>query len=111
MKPGIATLMLTLLLLLMPGCSKPAEQAAKSKDVADAKEFQATQDIVQLRRECLQFRAVHGELPESWDELGRTKDDPWGNEYALVLEETRLDVYSAGPDGEYDTPDDIRAPE
>jgi hypothetical protein len=100
-----------LLLLIVPACSKPADEAAKSKSVADAKGFQATQDIVQLRRECLQYQAVKGELPRDWDELGRSKNDPWGNEYVLVVDGDFVDIYSAGPDGKYDTPDDIRAPE
>jgi len=99
------------LLLAVPACYKPADEAAKSRSVSDARAFQATQDINQLRRECLQYQAVHGELPADWDALGRTKNDPWGNEYSLVLDGDRVDISSAGPDGEYDTRDDIRAPE
>ena len=100
-----------LLLLIAAACSKPQDEAAKSKSVAGAKEFQTTQDIVQLRRDCLQHQAVKGELPADWDELGRSKNDPWGNEYVLVLDGDRVDIYSAGPDGKYETRDDIRAPE
>jgi len=100
-----------LLLLFVCACSKPADEAAKSKDVADAKLFQATQDIVQLRRDCHQHEAMKGQLPADWDELGRTKSDPWGNAYVLLIDDGRVDIYSAGPDGKYETQDDIRAPE
>ena len=100
-----------LLLLVAAACAKPADEAAKSKDVADAKEFQATQDIVQLRRDCQQYRALKGELPADWDALGRRKNDPWGKEYVLVVDEFGLDISSAGPDGQIGTDDDIRAPE
>ena len=100
-----------LLLLIVAACAKPADEAAKSKSVADAKLSQATQDIIQLRRDCLQHEAMKGALPADWDELGRRRNDPWGNEYVLVLEDGRVDIYSAGPDGKYVTQDDIRAPE
>jgi len=107
MKPSL----IALLLLLVPACSKPADEAAKSKSVHDAKDFQTEQDIVQLRRDCYQHQAVKGELPADWDALGRTKNDPWGNGYALDIVDGKLDIYSAGRDGEYGTQDDIRAPE
>lgn len=100
-----------LLILFVAACSKPEDEAAKSQEVSEAKEFQATQDIVQLRRDCQQYQALKGELPADWDALGRSKTDPWGTEYELYTEEGRIDIRSAGPDRKFDTRDDIRAPE
>ena len=99
-----------LLLALVPACNNPVDEAAKSKNVSDASNFRVEQDIVQLRRECLQYQALHGEFPPDWATLKRNKTDPWGNEYGLETEDGFLDVYSAGPDGKYDTDDDLRAP-
>ncbi len=33
--------------------------------------------------------------------------DPWGNEYAIECDGNDVTVYSAGPDGQFDTEDDI----
>ena len=109
MKPSFAVL--PLLFLFGAACSKPADVAAKSEEVAGASLFRVEQDIVQLRRECRQYQALKGEFPPDWETLKRVRNDPWGNEYGLETEDGFLDVYSAGPDGKYGTQDDIRAPE
>ena len=109
MKPSLAALLP--LLLIVPACSDPAKEAGKTQKVSAAREFGATQAIVQLRRECLQYQAVHGELPTDWADVRVTKTDPWGNEYALEILDGRPDIFSAGADGKFGTKDDIRAPE
>jgi len=109
MKPSLAVLLLTL--LIVPACHDPVKEAGKSQRVSDASAFGVTQDIVQLRRECLQYQAVHGELPTDLADLDITKTDPWGNEYALEELDGKPDVFSAGPDRKFGTKDDIRAPE
>ena len=98
-----------LLLLLATACAKPADEANKSTKVGKARAFKAEQDLRLIRRECDQYQALHGELPADMDALGRTRLDPWGTEYALDIEDGMLDLYSAGPDGEFDTNDDVRA--
>ena len=105
MKPSFAAL----LLLLVAACAKPADKANKSTKVGKARAFKAEQDMLHLRRECDQYQALHGELPADWDALGKTTTDPWGTQYALDVDDGYADIYSAGPDGLFDTVDDVRA--
>ncbi len=51
-------------------------------------------------------------IPRRFPEGGYVKrlpKDPWGNEYLLLNpgEQSRMDVFSSGPDGEVGTEDDI----
>jgi hypothetical protein len=100
---------LLFLLVVAAACAKPADEANKSTKVANARMFKAEQDMMHLRRECDRYQALHGELPEDLEALGFTRNDPWGSEYALDVEDGFVDIYSAGPDCEFDTIDDIRA--
>jgi hypothetical protein len=109
MTPRFTPSITTLLLILTAACAKPADKANKSTKVAKARSFKAEQDMRHLRRECDQYQALHGELPTDWDEVGKSAIDPWGTEYALDVEDGIVDIYSAGPDGEFDTNDDVRA--
>jgi hypothetical protein len=64
------------------------------------------------------FLLTENRFPTSLQELvekdvtGNVPKDPWGRDYALrVLDETKrkFAVVSSGPDGRFDTPDDIRS--
>ena len=98
-----------LLVLALAACAKPADVANNTEEAKAARDFQASQDIQQLRRECDQYQALHGKLPDDFEAIGRNKLDPWGNAYALYTDEGFADIVSAGPDGEFDTGDDVRA--
>ena len=109
MSPRFPPSLTALLVLLAVACAKPADRANKSTKVGFARAVKAEQDLHFLRRECDQYQALHGELPADMEALGVTKMDPWGTEYALEFDHGQIDLYSAGPDGEFDTVDDIRA--
>ncbi|MBA2539659.1 MAG: hypothetical protein H0V17_08500 [Deltaproteobacteria bacterium] len=49
-----------------------------------------------------------GELIVLLDNEGN--DDPWGKEYAMTCGETGIKIRSAGPDGTFETADDIVSP-
>jgi hypothetical protein len=76
---------------------------------------EAREEIARLVKVTIQL-FQHGRPPagdNSWKELGRTEPmtDPWGRPY--VLETSRQGVFvwrSAGPDGGYETADDIASP-
>lgn len=76
---------------------------------------EARSDISRLVKVTIRL-FQHGRPPMGdafWKELGRTDPmiDPWGKPY--VLETSRQGVFtwrSAGPDGGYETPDDIFSP-
>lgn len=83
--------------------------------VREQLKMEAREGIGRLVKVTIQlFR--HGRPPKGdafWKELGRTDPmlDPWGKAY--VLETSRQGVFvwrSAGPDGGYETPDDIFSP-
>lgn len=50
-------------------------------------------------------------IPRHYPEEGYLRflpQDPWGNDYRLVTgKRSRVEIISAGPDGEFNTPDDI----
>ncbi len=56
-----------------------------------------------------------GKCPKSWQDLVKANiatkvlKDPWGNEFILKCEGGKVEVSSAGPDGEPGTEDDISA--
>lgn len=68
------------------------------------------------------FELEIGRLPTSMEELVKTGDadwpgpfledeevpkDGWGNEFRFKMKNKRIKVMSAGPDGQFDTEDDI----
>ncbi len=93
------------LLASIPGCG----QASNTSDVP-----KEAQRVTQVTYMVMLFRKEHGRLPESMDEIvefnGATpRTDDWGNEFQYEREGTEFSVYSAGPDKEVGTKDDLRA--
>lgn len=61
---------------------------------------------------CDMYRDTYGTMPKSIDELKVVSSDVkhldvWGNEIRLMLEDGVSTGKSAGPDGRFDTSDDI----
>jgi hypothetical protein len=56
------------------------------------------------------FRAAHGNFPATPSVLQHTVSDPWSHQYVYRLpgrhRHDTYDLFSAGPDGKPDTPDD-----
>lgn len=54
-----------------------------------------------------------GKCPKTLEDLkaaqfiDRVPKDPWDNEYKFTCDNTKIEVISPGPDGEFDSPDDI----
>ena len=99
-----------ILALLLAGCEADTLLPTKGKEVLpvhDAKVLRARMEIRQLRVEVEQHHALRGAWPADWRAIGRSGLDPWGSEYLLDFERDRPIVFSAGPDGEVDTDDDI----
>lgn len=73
-----------------------------------------TSDMINIAIAADQHYRDHGELPESTDELDLDRTvtvDPWGTPYRLVLlgdDGRSMDVLSAGPDGAFESDDDVR---
>ena len=96
------------LLLLVAACDPGAKaQGREPASVEDARVFRARLEMRQLAAELEQHRALRGDWPADWKELRRAGKDPWGGEYAFETEGEAALVFSAGPDGEFDTDDDL----
>jgi hypothetical protein len=101
---------LLLALLLLPACDGPSGASPDAKAppaVEDARILRAQLEIRQLAAELAQHHALRGEWPEDWRALKRSGRDPWGNEYAFETDGEVATVLSAGPDGEFETDDDL----
>ena len=98
---------LVLLLILPASCSDPVDAAKGAPEVADARRFRAQNEIVQLERQTEQHFRLHGEWPEDWEALGLRGTDPWGGEYVLQTDGDDAVIFSAGPDREIGTDDDV----
>jgi len=99
-----------LLLLAVASCGdlSPTGTVERGKPLMDrAKRLRIQQEIRYLEHELGQQHALTGEWPDDWGFLRRSANDPWGNEYRFSVEDGEGRVFSAGPDGEPDTPDDI----
>ncbi len=72
-----------------------------------AQRLRIRQEIREFERELVQRFARDGEWPDDWSFLRRSANDPWGNEYRFYVEDDIAVVFSAGPDGEPDTKDDV----
>ena len=104
---------LLLALLLLPACDVELGKQPKGKAppvVEDAQVFRAQLEMKTLAAELAQHHAMRGEWPEDWAALKRSGKDPWGNEYAFETDGERVSVFSAGPDGEFGTDDDLGSP-
>jgi hypothetical protein len=104
---------LLLALLLLPACDLELGKQPKGKAppvVEDAQVFRAQLEMKTLAAEVEQHRALRAEWPADWRALKRSGRDPWGNEYALEIDGEKAQVYSAGPDGEFGTDDDLGNP-
>ncbi len=98
------------LLLLPPACDVELGKGPKGKPppvVEDALIFRAQLEMKTLAAEVEQHHALRAEWPADWRALKRSGRDPWGNEYAFEIDGERATVFSAGPDGEFGTDDDL----
>jgi general secretion pathway protein G len=84
----------------------------------DAQLEQAKNQTVQIQQAVEQYMMQkRGKCPKSLQDvkaagfINKVSKDPWGNDYELKCPGEQLtnsvDVVSAGPDGEFGTPDDI----
>lgn len=90
-----------------PGCTDPVEAGRNAGVVQETRFLRLQLEMKQLARELERYRTVHGDWPPDLAALGRPVHDPWGNEYAFETGGERVRILSAGPDGEFDTADDI----
>jgi hypothetical protein len=80
--------------------------------LSDMDRFEITADMIATAIELQQYQQVEHGLPESLDELSLPASallDPWGNayQYTVIRKEPGFELVSAGPDGEFDTADDV----
>ncbi|QDT95393.1 Bacterial type II secretion system protein G [Gimesia aquarii] len=91
--------------MLLLGC----EQTSDTSEMPEQ-----AQRVTRVAYVVLLFRKEHGRLPESMDEILEYDDstpriDHWGNEFQYEFEGDEFTVYSAGPDKQVGTEDDLRA--
>ena len=102
-----------LLIALLAGCGLEAhvEAGAKHNMMKDTLRFRAELEIPRLKMELEQYHALHHEWPEDWRFTRRHCLDPWGEPYLFEIEVdgNRALVYSAGPDREPGTGDEVYA--
>lgn len=99
-----------LLVLLLAACDPGGGATGQGKPIApveDARVFRARLEMRQLAADLEQHRALRGEWPEDWAAIRRSGKDPWGGDYAFETEGEGALVFSAGPDGEFLTDDDL----
>ncbi|HEX5138873.1 MAG TPA: hypothetical protein VFY93_18020 [Planctomycetota bacterium] len=106
---------LLLALLLLPACGDdPTPRQKKGGKapavVEDAQVLRAALEMKTLAAEIAQYHAARGEWPADWRAIRRSGKDPWGNDYGFEPDGDAVVVYSAGPDGEFDTDDDLSGP-
>ena len=85
------------------------EAGARHTMMKDTLRFRAELEIPRLRAELEQYHALRNEWPEDWRFTRRHCLDPWGEPYLFDIEEggNRAVVYSAGPDREDGTGDEV----
>ncbi len=97
--------------LLMGGIGMVAFQRF-TKAQLDTARNNAVQQQQLVEQYMLQKR---GKCPKTWQDLkaagvtSKVVKDPWGNEFILKCEKGKVEVSSAGPDGEPGTEDDIQS--
>ncbi len=104
---------LLILPLLVAACdmeiAKAREGSREPAVIEDAKLIRVQLEIQRLTSELEQYHMRRGEWPESWRQIKRSGLDPWGGEYVFEIEGDRPLVFSAGPDDEIGTDDDVYA--
>ncbi|WP_026970693.1 type II secretion system major pseudopilin GspG [Aliagarivorans marinus] len=108
--------------LVVPNLMGNKEQADRQKAIADIVALENALDMYRLNHsrypttdqglEALVSQPTSGPEPRNYPDGGylrRLPKDPWGNDYILISpgERGRVDVFTAGPDGEEGTNDDI----
>ena len=97
-----------LVLLAATGCGEPAGTTERGLDaIAKTLDVRAKMEIRQLGTEVEQYHVLRGAWPEAWSDLRRSGLDPWGKPYGIEIDGSRAFVFSAGPDGEFGTADDL----
>ena len=99
--------------LLVAACdmeiAKAREGSREPAVIEDAKLIRVQLEIQRLTSELEQYQMRTGEWPESWRQIKRSGLDPWGGKYVFEIEGDRPLVFSAGPDDEIGTDDDVYA--
>ncbi|WP_051237862.1 type II secretion system major pseudopilin GspG [Franconibacter pulveris] len=108
--------------MVVPNLMSNKERADKQKAVSDIIAMENALDMYKLdnhryptTEQGLQALITKPELspvPENYRPDGyikRLPQDPWGNDYLIVSpgEHGPIDIFSAGPDAEPNTPDDV----
>jgi general secretion pathway protein G len=108
--------------LVVPNLMGNKDKADRQKAVSDIVALESALDMYRLDNgrypttaqglEALIARPIQPPLPRSYPEDGyvrRLPKDPWGNSYQLRQpgEHGKVDIFSAGQDGEVGTDDDI----
>ncbi len=108
--------------LVVPNLMGNKDKADRQKAVSDIVALESALDMYRLDNgrypttaqglEALIARPAQPPVPRSYPEDGyvrRLPKDPWGNSYQLRQpgEHGKVDIFSAGPDGEAGTDDDI----
>jgi hypothetical protein len=99
-------------LLLLAACDAELNRTGKGRSapiVEDTQVFRAQLEMRQLAAEIAQHHALRGEWPADWRTLKRSGKDPWGGDYQFEIDGEIVTVFSAGPDGEFGTDDDVGA--
>ena len=96
-------------LALLAGCSDDSGGGKYREPgaIEGSRVLRARMEIRQLVNDVSMYEANRGEWPENWRAVRRSGIDPWGNEYALEILDGRPEIWSAGPDGELGTADDV----
>lgn len=94
------------LLFLLPACGIET-QIENENLIGDTRLLRAEMEMRQLKNDLEQHHALRGEWPADWITVRRSGMDPWGSEYTFEVEGSDAVVYSAGPDREHETADDL----
>ena len=98
------------LVLTLAACGdfSPQKTVERGQTQMDnARSIRVQHEIRTIENELMQSYVLRGEWPQDWTFLRRSALDPWGREYEYVIEDEQANVFSAGPDGETGTADDV----
>lgn len=108
--------------MVVPNILGNKEQADRQKSVSDIVALENALDMYKLENnfypstqqglQALVNKPSGAPQPKSYRESGyirRLPSDPWGNEYLMLSpgEHGAIDIFSAGPDGQPGTDDDV----